>query len=256
MISDIQSESVIEVNRLRTRDYRKLTGLVIVEGYPEVNRAVRAGVPVEVLYICPEIFTPAAGEFDGLNVVAVTKEVFAKMAFGSRLKGILALCKPVQPRLSDIILGEQPLIVILENVEKPGNLGAVIRTCDGAGVNAVIMCDGQTDIYNQHVVRSSIGTIFCVKTIGAAREELYDYLRANNIRIFAATAKAHEVYTKTDFRGRAAIILGNEHNGVSSFWQERCDQSVLIPMLGQASSLNVTVSASILVYEAHRQRSL
>ncbi|MGE0268738.1 MAG: TrmH family RNA methyltransferase [Candidatus Omnitrophota bacterium] len=256
MISDIQSESVIEVNRLRTRDYRKLTGLVIVEGYPEVNRAVRAGVPVEVLYICPEIFMPADGEFSGLNVVEVTKDVFAKMAFGSRLKGILALCKPVQPHLSDIILGEQPLIVILENVEKPGNLGAVIRTCDGAGVDAVIMCDGQTDIYNQHVVRSSIGTIFCVRTVGASKEDLYEYLQSNKIRLFAATAKAEALYTDADFRGSTAIILGNEHHGVSSFWQERCDRSIKIPMLGQASSLNVTVSASILIYEARRQRSL
>ncbi|MBP9854870.1 MAG: RNA methyltransferase [Candidatus Omnitrophica bacterium] len=255
MITDIQSDSVITVNRLRTRDYRKLSGLVIVEGYPEVSRAVKAGIPIDVLYICPEIFTPTENEFTGLNVVEVSKDVFAKMAFGSRLKGILAICRPKQLQLNDIVLKPNPLIVVLENVEKPGNLGAVIRTSDGAGVDAVIMCDGKTDIFNHHVVRSSIGTIFCVQTVSAEKEELYSYLKQNNIQIFTATAKANNVYTAVDFRRGSAIILGNEHDGVSEFWQERSDQSIKIPMLGQASSLNVTVSASILIYEAHRQRN-
>lgn len=256
MISDIQSEHVQDVNRLRRRDYRQSSGLVIVEGYPEVNQAVKARVPVEVLYICPEIFTPAAGEFSGLNVIEVTRDVFDKMAFGAKLKGILALCKPKQDQLTDIVLKENPFIVVLENVEKPGNLGAVIRTCDGAGVDAVIMCDGQTDIYNHHVVRSSIGTIFWVKTVGATKEELYAYLQSHHIRIFAASAKAQGLYTDVDFRGGSAVILGNEHNGVSPFWLKHADQTITIPMHGQASSLNVTVSASILIYEAHRQRNL
>lgn len=255
MISDINAEDVMTVNRLRRRDYRRRTGLVIVEGYPEVAQAVRAKVPVEVLYVCPDIFQPAAGEFSGLNVVEVTKDVFERMAFGERLKGILALCKPQPVTLNDIVLKPDPLVVVLENVEKPGNLGAVVRTSDGAGVDLVVMCDSQTDIYNHHVVRSSIGTIFWVKTVEASKEELFEYLRAHNIRTFAASAKVNHLYTDTDFRGGTALVLGNEHNGVSPFWLERCDQTVKIPMLGRASSLNVTVSASVLIYEARRQRN-
>lgn len=255
MIVDIKHPAVKHVNQLRSRPYRVKTGMVIVEGYPEVSRAVKAGVEVDELFICPDIFVADDKEFEGQNIVEVSREVFAEMAFGSRLKGILAICRPKELKLSDLTLRPNPCLIILENVEKPGNLGSVIRSCDGAGVDAVIMCEGKTDIYNQHVVRSSIGTIFTVPTIGVGQHELADYLKANDFRVFAASAKSAGIYSEQNFAGPVAVIVGNEHNGVSEFWIERADQMIKIPMHGQASSLNVTVSASILMYEILRQRN-
>ncbi|MBZ0167069.1 MAG: RNA methyltransferase, partial [Candidatus Omnitrophica bacterium] len=224
--------------------------------YPEVSRAVKAGIPVERLFICPDIFSPESKEFEHLATDFVTREVFAAMAFGSRLKGILALCRPVERRLADLRPQADGLIVVLEAVEKPGNLGAVLRTADGAGVAAVIMCDGKTDVYNQHVVRSSIGTVFTVPIVAAGKEDILAYLRERGFSIFVASARADRDYTMVDMRGRTAIVVGNEHAGVSPFWVEQCDQNIRIPMQGAASSLNVTVSASILIYEGHRQKML
>ena len=254
MIHNPDAPEVIEVKKLRTRSYRKTTGQVIVEGLPEVKRAIHSNTPIDVLYICPEIVLPTELELDNLNTIDVSKEVFAQMAFGSRLKGVLAICKPQIIQLADISFKRNPFVVVLENVEKPGNLGSVIRSCDGAGVDGLIMCDGKTDLYNQHVVRSSIGTIFTVNTVSSDKEQTFEFLRQHNIQILAATAKADTKYTDIDFTLPSAIIMGNEHSGVSSFWMERADHKIGIPMLGSASSLNVTVSASILIYEALRQR--
>lgn len=256
MLADPASAQVKEIKQLRTLNHRRKTGLVIVEGYPEVRRAVRAGTEVDRLYLCPEIFVPEPGEFDHLPVIPVTKEVFAAMAFGSRLKGILAVCRPSPRRLQDLPTPDGATLVVLEAVEKPGNLGAVLRSADGAGVCGVVLCEGKTDIYNQHVVRSSIGTVFTVPVAAAEREELQGFLREREFTVLAASAHAREDYTAVDLRGRTAIIVGNEHAGVSDFWLEECDRTVRIPMAGAASSLNVTVSASILMYEARRQKSI
>jgi len=243
-----------EVKKVRGRGYRRKTGLVIVEGYPEIRKAIDSSVPMKKFYICPELFTPTNGEFDSLPQVEVDRETFAAMAFGSRLKGVLAICQPQQKSLSDLKLKKNSLIVVLENVEKPGNLGAVLRTCDGAGVDAVIVCDGKTDIYNQHVVRSSIGTVFTVPVVAAKREETLNFIKENNIRIFAALSQGKLVYSQATFEESTAIIVGNEGEGLTSFWRDHADQTIKIPMCGTQDSLNVTVSASILIYEALRQR--
>jgi len=255
MITEIKDKSVQEVNKLRKSSYRRKTGLTIVEGYPEVSRAARAGIVFKVLYLCRELIELDEGEFAGLPITYVTKEVFAAMAFGKRLKGILALCDPPKYQLSDIKLKDNPLIVVLEGVEKPGNFGSVIRTCDGAGVDVIIFCDVGTDVYNHNIVRASTGTVFTVPTIESTKDELLSYLRAHHIRIFAASSKAEHPYSECDLSGPAAICVGNEHQGLSNFWFEHADEKLRIPMVGKADSLNVTVSASILIYEAFRQRS-
>ncbi len=255
MLSDPGTPEVEQVRLLRTRTHRRKTGLVIVEGYPEVSRAIKARIPVTRLYICPELFESPDQEFAGLPVISVSKDVFAAMAFGSRLKGILAVCRPRPLSLPDIDTAGDSTVVVLEAVEKPGNLGAVLRTADGAGVSGVILCDGKTDIYNQHVVRSSVGTVFTVPVAAAGHREVYAFLCERGYSILAASAHASEVYTDVDMRGRTAIVVGNEHSGVSDFWMERSAARIRIPMAGAASSLNVTVSASILIYEARRQKS-
>ncbi len=254
LITDPKHFATTEIKQLRKREHRLTTGLTIAEGYPEVKRAIKAGVSVRTLYICPEIFTPRLDEFDKNILVNVTKDVFKEMAFGSRLKGILAICETKKYVLTDLELKNDPLIVILEGIEKPGNIGTVIRTADGAGVDTVIMCESKTDVYNHNIVRSSTGTVFTVPVIAASNKETLTFLKENNIKIFVASAKTTHLYTDVDFTQRSAIIIGSEDKGISSFWNKYADQKIKIPMSGDAACLNAAMSASIIIYEALRQK--
>jgi TrmH family RNA methyltransferase len=256
VISNIDHPCVFQVKKLRKREFREKSGLVIVEGYPEAKRAARAGVLFKVIYVCPEIISLKPGEFPDEKIVEVTIDVFARMAYGTRLKGILTLCQPPVLSLKDLNLKQNSLVVVLENVEKPGNLGGIIRSSEGAGADCVIMCDGKTDIYNQHVVRSSMGTVFMLPTVTASKEETWAFLRKNNVRILAATSRGKKIYTDVDLTQSTAILVGTEHEGLSSFWLEHADEQIKIPMMGDGQCLNVNASASILIYEVHRQRNL
>ncbi len=252
----LSASDIAQVKKLRRADGRRETGLTIVEGYPEVARSLKADVFIHKLYRCREyLVEQQAKEFDQLNVTEISAFDFAQIAFGSRLKGILAVVKYPCLNLSDLKLRSNPFIVVLENVEKPGNIGCVIRSCDGAGVDAVLMCDNKTDIYNHNVVRASIGTVFHVSSVATTREEISKFLKENQIQLIGTSAKTEKVYSQINFKVPSAIIIGNEHDGVSTFWREHVDQMVTIPMLGESSSLNASVSASILIYEALRQRS-
>ena len=248
--------AVAEIKRLRLREHREKTGLTIVEGYPEIARAVKADIPVKVIYICPQIFQYHTHEFDQYPIVEVPHDVYIQMAFAKEgLKGILAICRPFQYTLEDIKLSKSPFIVVLEKVEKPGNIGAVIRTCDGAGADGVIICDGKTDVYNHNIVRSSIGTVFHLKTVSASAEEILAFLKKNRITIYVASSHAKAYYTQCDLSKPSAFILGSEHEGVSQFWLDHADERIKIPMMGESKCLNVASSASILAYETLRQRS-
>ena len=248
-------KSILEIKKLRRREYRQKTGLTIAEGYMEVTRAVKAQVFIKKLFICPEIIQPQQiNEFEGLNIIQVSKEIFSYMAFGDRLKGILAICQPKQIQFSDLQIKENSLIVVLEGIEKPGNLGTIIRSCDGAGVDAIINCDGRTDVYNHNVVRASIGTVFHIPTVAANTADTIEYLKDNNFKIYAATAKSDQNYFDTHYSGKSAIVIGTEHDGLSDAWYQSADQTIKIPMLGESNCLNAAMSASILVYEALRQK--
>ncbi len=256
MPSNSEQGYILEVKRLRTRSYRRQTGCVIVEGLPEVRRAIQSQTPIEQLFVCPEILETVDKQITDLNPIEVSRDVFAAMAFGSRLKGILAICKPHPLNLSDLKIQENACFVVLEGVEKPGNIGSVIRSADGAGIDAVFLSESATDLYNQHVVRGSIGTVFTIPVLETKNEWLLEFFKQRGIKVFAASAKAQSVYTDQDFTGSSAVVVGNEHHGVSEFWQQHCDEFIAIPMHGSASSLNVTVSASIFMYEMIRQRNL
>lgn len=244
----------MKVRKLRRREHREESGLTIVEGEPEVRRAARAGVRFRDLYICPDIFTAPPGEIPAENVILIPREDFAKIAFGSRLKGILGLAEMPVRRLNDLKLSRAPLVMVLEGIEKPGNFGTIIRACDGAGVDAIIACQCRTDLANPNVVRSSTGTVFTIPCFSASLEETLDYLEKHKIPLLASTSGAEMIYSQADFRGPCAIAVGGEHEGLSPAFLSRARDCLRIPMFGDASCLNAGISASILIYEARRQR--
>lgn len=251
---NFQDDYVNIVKSLRKRDKRLATGLTIAEGYLEVTRAIKAGVPIEVIYICPEILPDIAFELFEQNVRELSKAEFARIAFGHRLKGVLAICRPVNLELSDLNLGTNPFILVIEGVEKPGNIGTVIRMADGAGVDAVIMADNRTDVYNHNTVRASIGTVFSVPVVAISTAVAVEFCLDKKIPIFAATAKAQVNYTECDLSGPVVIAIGNEHDGLSRPWLDHAREKIMIPMAGMAGCLNAAMSASIITYEAVRQR--
>jgi TrmH family RNA methyltransferase len=205
--------------------------------------------------VCSELIDLDPNEFPGIIRTEVSREVFKAMAFGHRLKGILAVCRPEPRTLVDLTWEGPGALLVLDRVEKPGNIGSVLRSADGAGLHGVLLSDPRTDLYNQHVVRSSIGTLFTVPTVAASSEAILGFLRSNAIRIFIATAKAKRCYYDADLTQPVAIIIGNEHEGVSEFWKANSDEAVTIPMMGDMECLNAAHSASILMYELLRQRS-
>lgn len=260
-ISSPQNPGVKRVARLRVKKGRDAKNLTIVEGVREVRQALGAGLRFACAYVCSEgVYRcppDVVGEMEasGVKVFDTSCAVFAKIAYGDRTEGVVGLVEPPEIALSDLELRDNPLIVILERVEKPGNLGAVLRTCDGAGVDALIVCDERTDIYNPNVVRASLGTVFSVPTVSCPGREAVEFLRTRGIISRAAVVDADRFYYDLDWRGPCAVVLGSEQEGLSDFWLRNADATVCIPMSGRADSLNVSVSAAVMVYEAVRQRN-
>jgi TrmH family RNA methyltransferase len=263
MIS-LENYQIHEIKKIRTREYRKKSNLLIVEGYPEVSKALSAGVFFEKVYYCPEIPLSHQDDEELLKALRsqcesffeISEADFAQIAFGARLKGILAICHVPKSLLSDISLPENPLVLVLESIEKPGNIGTIIRSCDAAGVDAVFVSESKTDVFNQHVVRSSIGSVFHVPVVEVNNDDILYYLKLNNIAIVYTSAKAKRCYTKTDLTKPLAIVIGNEHDGVSDFWKDNASEGINIPMNGVSSSLNAAMSATVVIYEAARQRGM
>jgi TrmH family RNA methyltransferase len=259
-ITSPQNTGVKRIARLRSKKGRDAKNLTIVEGVREVRQALNAKLRLSCAYVCsdgvyrcsPEII--AELEAAKVKVFDTNCSVFGKMAYGDRTEGVLALVEPQEWTLASLKLSAQPLIVVLESVEKPGNLGAVLRTCDGAGVDAVIVCDEKTDVHNPNVVRASLGAIFSVPTVSCHGRDAVEFFKARGIRTFAAVVQAEKFYFDKDLRGPCAIVLGSEQEGLSEFWLNHADEKVRIPMAGKVDSLNVSVSAAVMVYEAVRQR--
>jgi len=248
--------------RLRERRERDKSGLTLVDGARELRRALDAGVDVVEVFVCEPLLAgvDARAALDGLRsrrvaVTTTTEAAFAKLAFGDRAEGLVAVVRAPSLALADLALPADPLIVVIEGVEKPGNLGAVLRSADGAGVDAVIAASPLTDLANPNVIRASAGTIFTVPMAAAPTDEVLRWLREQRIRIVAARVEATEAYTELDLAGAVAIVLGSEAGGLTDTWLGPDIEAVHLPMLGVADSLNVSVTAAILVYEARRQRA-
>jgi len=242
-----------------SRDRRK-QNLFVIEGFREISRAMGSGIEIRELYVCPELDRQGRSEDlidknSGMRVFEVSKAAFARIAYRDGSDGLIALAVPREMRLIELSLSSNPLILIVEAVEKPGNLGAIIRTADAAGIDAVIVCDPLTDIYNPNAIRSGVGCIFTCQVVTCKSDEAIKWLQTNKIKIYAAALSDIALtYHQVDFRESVAIVMGTEATGLSPEWLDKCDAQIIIPMKGVADSLNVSTSAAVLVFEAVRQR--
>ena len=260
-ITSTANPRVKAVAGLRDRRDRERTGRTIVDGAREVRRAIESGVVFDEAFVCvPLLQGPdARAALDrltqaGVRITTTNPTVFEKLAFGERAEGLVAVVRVPSLALDDLHLPADPLVVVLEGVEKPGNLGAVLRSADGAGADALIVADARTDPFNPNVIRASAGTVFAVALAVAPAAAVIAWLRAREIRIVATRVDAPAAYADADLRGPLAIALGSETDGLSEQWAGAGIESVSLPMLGIADSLNVSVTAAVLLYEARRQR--
>jgi TrmH family RNA methyltransferase len=249
------------IARLRDRRERESSGLTIVDGAREVRRALESGIEVVEAFVCEPLLAgeDARAALDLLverrvPVTQTTERAFAKIAFGERAEGLLAVVRAPSLRLGHLELPADPLLVVVEGVEKPGNLGAILRSADGAGADALIAASPRTDLTNPNVIRASAGTFFAVPLAAAPTDDVIDWLRDHDIHAVAARVDAPTVYTDADLRGPLAIVLGSEAEGLSEAWRTADVEAVRLPMHGIADSLNVSVAAAVLLYEARRQR--
>jgi len=231
---------------------RRAEGLFVVEGARELDHCLKAGYEAETVFVCPELMTDAGRYADKRTLVS--GKVYARMALRDTTEGVIGVIRARHAGLDDLALSPAPLIIVLESVEKPGNLGAVLRSADAAGADAVIVCDPLTDLYNPNLIRSSIGAIFTVPAVACTSEECIAYLKRNGIRILTAQLQDSRLYYDTDMCGGTAIVMGTESTGLTQQWRAAADAHIRIPMKGRLDSLNVSVSAAILLFEAVRQR--
>jgi TrmH family RNA methyltransferase len=247
--------------RLRDRRARESTGLTLVDGARELRRALDAGVEVVEAFVCEPLLAgeDARAALDLLAttrvpVTTTTETAFAKLAFGDRAEGLVAVVRAPSLRLADLSLPDDPLLIVVEGVEKPGNVGAVLRSADGAGADALIVASPRTDLANPNVIRASAGTIFAVQLAAAPTGDVLGWLREHGVRIVGARVDAERLYTEADLTGPIALGFGSETDGLTPAWDGDDIETVRLPMHGVADSLNVSVAAAILLYEARRQR--
>ena len=260
-ITSLQNPKIKNLKKLEKASERREQNLILIEGLRETVLAQRAGYIITSLFVCEDILKQddtynleALKVSSGISVYHISKEVYDSLAYRETTEGVIATAKPQDHSLSKIKLGKNPLILIIEGVEKPGNLGAMLRTCDAAHVDAVFICDGKTDIYNPNVVRSSLGTVFTQQIMVCETPEAIRFLKENRIGIFAAELTATNFYFSENLKQPSAVVVGTEATGLSVEWIKAADTRIKIPMLGQIDSLNVSVSAAVLLFEAVRQR--
>ena len=251
---------------------RREQGLFVVEGRRELEHCLEAGYTVRTLFVCPEIYgdidsaekfflcsSPknqfsAESSANVAGIIEIPEQLYRKVAYRESTEGIIAEVEYKSLKLEDLQLPENPLVMVLESVEKPGNLGAVLRSADAAGVDAVIFCDPLTDLYNPNLIRASIGAVFTVPTVAVSSEDAIAFLKAKNIQILTAQLQDSSPYYDVNMRKGTAIVMGTEATGLTNPWRQAASAHIRIPMLGRLDSLNVSVSAAILLFEAVRQR--
>ena len=259
-LTSAQNPKIKQLVRLKDRKERDETSLFLIEGYREIKRAVAGGVHFHSLYICPEFFL---GENEEALIAQVEcdlfelpKHLFEKISYRDRPDGLVAIAHQMQLGLKDLHpKNKPPLFVVAESIEKPGNLGTILRSADAVGADGVIVCDRCTDIYNPNVVRASVGTLFTIPVVEAKGSDAFIWLKNHKIQVVAATPSAQLEYTEAHLSGPVAIVVGTEQLGLTDLWMTAADIKVKIPMRGVADSLNVATATTLLLYEALRQRA-
>lgn len=256
-ITSTQNPKIKTLLALEKPRERRKQGLFVIEGRKEITLALEAGYRIGNLFFCEELISRdelAAFGTDNRLLIPVSREVFDKIAIRENSGGLLAVAEQKVHRLEDVALSETPLVLILESVEKPGNLGAILRTADAAGLDAVIICDTRTDFYNPNVIRSSVGCIFTTQVAAATSEETLAWLKMKGITPYSTYLKASKPYHTVDFRKSSAIVMGTEATGLSDTWTTPDQNPIIIPMQGRIDSMNVSTAAAVVVFEARRQR--
>jgi TrmH family RNA methyltransferase len=264
-ITSLQNPRIKNLVKWRQRRARDKQGVILIEEPLVIRRAWLGGCTFHTIYFCPELLTGAAertlledlrGESgQPWEFIQVTAAVLTKVAYRKRSGGLLVVGAQTRLQLSDLTLGDPPLLIVLAGLEKPGNLGAILRSADGAGVHGVLLCNGGSDIYNPNVLRASRGTVFTVPTVEASGAEIRRFLSQQGIATVAATPTAEQDFTACDLGGPVAVVLGREDRGLSAAWLAESNHQVRIPMSGMAASLNVATTTALLLFEAVRQRS-
>jgi len=258
-ITSVQNPFIKSLVQLQEKaKVRKQTGTFLIEGKREIELALKGGYELETILFLPEIQSEReiknllkSGE---VELIEISKEVYQKLAYRDTTEGILAIAKTKSLALADLKLSKNPLILIGESLEKPGNVGAILRTADAANIDAVIIANPKSDLYNPNIVRSSVGCLFTRQIAVATTEEVIAYLKANNINIYSATLQDSTEYHTQNYSTPTALVVGTEATGLSEKWRTESTKNIIIPMQGEIDSMNVSVAAAILLFEAKRQR--
>lgn len=260
VISSTQNSYIKELAQLKDKSrFRKKTGTFLIEGYREIGLALKGGYQIKTLLVDSSIFDE--NQLESINsdieIIEISNEVYKKLALRESTEGILAIAKCKNLGLKELTLStKNPLILVAEAPEKPGNIGALLRTADAAGIDAVLIANPKTDMYNPNIIRSSVGCVFTSKIATGTTDEIINYLKKHQINIYGAALSASVEYQTIDFTKPSAIVVGTEATGLSKTWLENTTKNIIIPMRGTIDSMNVSVSAAIIMFEGVRQRQL
>ena len=256
-ITSTQNSFIKNVLKLQEKSReRKKQGLFIVEGKREIQLAIKGSYEItSLLFVSNKIDQEYLNLFSGIELIEITQEVYQKIAYRESTESVIAIAKTKNLDLKSIkFKNKNPLILVVESIEKPGNIGAMLRTADAANIDAVILADSKTDAYNPNVIRSSVGCLFTNQIAIASSKDTIDFLKENNISIYSATLQNSNPYTEEDYKKATALIVGTEATGLTQIWRDNATQNINIPMQGEIDSMNVSVAAAVLIFEAKRQR--
>lgn len=236
---------------------RKQSSTFLIEGKREIELAIKGNYELETVLFLPKLISDevlSKLSKSQINLIEINKEVYQKLAYRDTTEGIIAVAKTKSLALQDLKLPKNPLILIMESIEKPGNIGAMLRTCDAANIDAVIIANPKTDLYNPNIVRSSVGCLFTNQIAAGSTDDVIQFLKEKNIAIFGATLQNSNFYHTQDYTIPTALVVGTEATGLTQAWRDAATQNVIIPMQGEIDSMNVSVASAILLFEAKRQR--
>lgn len=258
-ITSIHNSYIKDLVKLqeKSRERRKKSRF-LVEGQREISLIIKGHYTIETILFCPDIFSDDAflnPKKEAINYIEITKEVYQKLAYRDSTEGVIAVVKTKDFTLDAIQFSNpNPLVIVMQGIEKPGNIGAMLRTADAANVDAVFIADGKTDLYNPNIIRSSVGCVFTNQIAVAPSDAIINFLNTHKIHIYSATLQNSNAYYKEDFKKASALVVGTEATGLTQLWREKATQNINIPMQGEIDSMNVSVACAILVFEAKRQR--